>query len=337
MTDSRSRGHTARTTHRVRRILEYRAFAPVMWLFRYLPPAASYALASALGFLWYALDAERRRVALSNLLTAFGEEKTASEIERIARASFQNVCLTFAEFCQLMSMSPAAVQSMVETEGYDNFLRSKAKNRGVILLTAHLGNWELMALFQSVHDAPINVLGRPLDNALLNETLDRVRKRFGNCVIPKQRAAREIMRVIRKGGVIGILMDQNTVETEGVFVDFFGKSACTTPAIPLLAQRLNVPTVPAFTHRIRRGKHAVVVGEEVALESTGDRRRDLVTNTEKLTKIIEFHIRQHPEQWLWMHKRWKTRPDQASSHRTNALAYATAELVVGVPGEGNKT
>jgi len=332
--NSRSRPEVTGAQIRTRHLLEYAAFAGVVRLFRRLPSSASYALASALGLAWYALDAKHRRIALSNLRIAFGKEKSSQQIERLSRASFQNACLNFAEFCQLMAIEPATVRSMVETKGYDNFLRARAKNRGVLIFTAHLGNWELMALFQSARDGPINVLGRPLDNRLLNETLDKVRTRFGNRVITKQRAGREMMRLLRDSEVIGVLMDQNTIANEGVFVDFFGKSACTTPIVALMAQRLDVPVLPAFAYRTGPGRHVVVVGEEVELQETGDRQRDLTVNTAKLTKIIESHIRQYPHQWLWMHNRWKTRPEGAVARRKGARARSAVVQSVGVPGTG---
>lgn len=334
MAGSQSRSRAARLPRKARHALEYHSFTGIVWLLRHLPPATSCALASTLGLVWYALDVRHRRIALSNLRTAFGQDKTGSEIERIALASFRNTCLTFAEFCHLADMHRAGVRSMVETVDYENFLRAKAKNQGVLLFTAHLGNWELMGLFQSAREIPINVLGRPLDNALLNETLDRVRTRFGNRVIPKQRAAREMMRLLRNGEVIGVLMDQNTIASAGVFVDFFGKSACTTPVVALMAERLNVPAVPAFTYRIRRGKHVVVVGKEVPLERTGDRRRDLVANTAKLTKIIESHIRAYPDQWLWMHNRWKTQPENPYARRTDGPARRPAGETAGMTSAG---
>jgi KDO2-lipid IV(A) lauroyltransferase len=165
-----------------------------------------------------------------------------------------------------------------------------------------------MGLIPSVYGYPISVMARTADNSSIERELGRLRRRFGNRVIPKRSALRESLRTLRSGGVVAILIDQNVAEREGVFVEYFGRPACTTPSLALLALKTDAVVVPGFCVRSDDGAHRVVVEPPVPVERTGDRARDVVVNTQRFTDVIERYVRMYPDHWLWMHRRWKTQP-----------------------------
>jgi len=247
-------------------------------------------------------------MALDNLKIAFGTEKDEQELRTIARQSYQHLGRSLAELARVMVSSPERIMGSVKIEGLDHFLDAQKKGRGVLYLTAHLGNWELMALAHSLQGYPINVVARPVDNPLLEDLLSRLRTRGGNRVIKKGGALREVLKLLKAGETVGFLLDQNVVADQGVFVNFFGKSACTHKTLALLALKTGAVVLPAFTFRQEGGGHRVIIEPPVLLEETGDMERDLVVNTQKFTALIESCIRRHPDQWLWVHRRWKTQP-----------------------------
>jgi KDO2-lipid IV(A) lauroyltransferase len=185
----------------------------------------------------------------------------------------------------------------------------QAQTRGVIVLTAHLGNWELLAHAHGLLGHPVTLIHRPMRNELVDDAIVAVRARAGTRTIPKKAAAREAIRVLRRGGILAIPSDQNQTTRYGVFVDFFGVPACTTPGVARLAALTGSPVYPVFI--LREGdseRHRIEILPPVEMISTGDREADIVANTQRCSRIVEDMIRRHPEQWIWFHKRWKTRP-----------------------------
>jgi len=175
---------------------------------------------------------------------------------------------------------------------------------------AHFGNWELEAAVFSLLVSPVTVIYRPLDSKLLDDLVLHVRSASGNIPLAKDRAMRQMLRVLKDNGVLGILVDQNMAWQEGVFVDFFGRPACTTDGLSLLALHTGAPVVPAFLIRQPNGKYRFVVGEEVPTVRTGDKAHDVLVNTQNYTRIVEETVRRYPDQWLWVHQRWKTKTCQ---------------------------
>ena len=245
---------------------------------------------------------------MDNLKIAFGTEKDEQALRAIARRSYQHLGRSLAELARVMVSSPEWIMGSVKTEGLDHFLDAQKKGRGVLYLTAHLGNWELMALAHSLQGYPINVVARPVDNPLLEDVLFRLRTRWGNQVIKKGGALREVLKLLKAGGTVGFLLDQNVAADQGVFVNFLGRPACTHKTLALLALKTGAVVLPVFTFRESRNGHRMIIEPPVLLEETGNVERDVVLNTQKFTALIESYVREHPDQWLWVHRRWKTQP-----------------------------
>jgi KDO2-lipid IV(A) lauroyltransferase len=288
--------------------LEYLALQGFLKLFCLLPETWAYRLGDGLGGLFFWIDGRHRRVAMENLKIAFGTEKGDQALRAIAKRSYQHLGRSMAELARVMISAPERVMGWVKLEGLDHFLDAQKKGRGVLYLTAHLGNWELMALAHSLRGYPIHVVARPVDNPLLEDLLSRLRTRWGNRVIKKGGALREVLKLLKAGEAAGFLLDQNVAADQGVFVNFFGKPACTHRTLALLALKTGAVVLPAFTFRESKNSHRVIIEPPVLLEETGDAEQDVVRNTQKFTALIESYVREHPDQWLWVHRRWKTQP-----------------------------
>lgn len=192
----------------------------------------------------------------------------------------------------------------------DHCREALKRNRGLLMFGAHFGNWELEAVAFAHLMQPVVVIYRPLDSNLLDNLVLRVRSSGGNIPLAKDKAMRSMLRHLKNNDVLGILIDQNVASYEGVFVDFFGRPACTTDGLALLALHTKAPVLPGYMVRLADGKYRLIIGEEVTIVQTGDRDADIAVNTQNFTRIIENMIRQYPDQWLWVHQRWKTKPWQ---------------------------
>ncbi|KPK88630.1 MAG: hypothetical protein AMJ94_14545 [Deltaproteobacteria bacterium SM23_61] len=264
-----------------------------------------------LGRLLYGLDDRHRRIALRNLALAF-PEKEKKEREAIARSAFTNLGRVVAEFTFIPRLSKKNVDRYISFQGLENFHRALEKGKGVLFLTAHYGNWEWMAAaFPLFSGHPTYVVFRPLENRFLDGVVQRLRTTTGNRSIPKRKAMGQILRVMKAGKTVGILLDQNMAWQEGVFVDFFGEAACTNTGMALLALKTGAAVLPAFNLRGRDGRYRVIIEPELSLIRTGDKDADVLQNTQLFTRVIERYIRNYPDHWLWVHQRWKTRPWQA--------------------------
>jgi len=271
-----------------------------------LPFSVASRIGKGVGYLLFLLHKKRRDIAIENLKVAFGREKDIKEIRNIAKKSFQNLGLILVEFFLSKKHGRQWCEKNIEFVGYNEAFRKYKKGKNCLLLTAHFGNWELMGIVTSLKGAPINVVARPIDNPLIDEMINDLRSYYGNKVISKHNALREVLKVLKNNEPVAILLDQNTSPLEGIFVDFFGKPACTTPSLAILALRTGLPVYPSFLIRKGPGFHKFVVDQSVELDISGDMKRDVEVNTAKFTKIIESYVRQYPENWLWMHRRWKT-------------------------------
>ncbi len=245
-------------------------------------------------------------------------EKTAEEREAISRGCFRNLGRVAAEFTYLPRLNERNFNRYIFFEGLENFDRAFKKGKGVLFLTAHFGNWEWMAaLFPLAAHHPCNVVFRPLDNRFLDEIVDKLRTGTGNLTVPKQKAMGQILRLLKSGQAVGILLDQNMTWQEGVFVNFFGEQACTNTGMALLALHTGAAVLPVFNFRQEDGRYTVVIEPEVPLVQTGNKEADVFRNTEIFTGIIERYVRHRPDHWLWVHQRWKTRPWQAKKVKGN--------------------
>ncbi|MDT7541107.1 MAG: Kdo2-lipid lauroyltransferase/acyltransferase [Acidobacteriota bacterium] len=288
--------------------LEYAATRALLGGLGLLPRGAAVAFGRGLGHLAYALAGGLRRTGLRNLELAF-PEMPADERRRVLRRSMVGLGRQLGEFSQFRRATPERLHKLVEYDGIEILHEAQARGRGVIFLTCHLGAWEVLSFAHSALHNPISFMVRRLDNPRVEELIDRVRTRFGNRSIDKKMAARSALKLLREGGTLGILADLNTQPHEGVFVPFFNHLACTTSGIAVLALRTDAAVIPVVApwHE-ERGRYVFHGSPIVELVRTGDHERDVQINTARFTAAIEEQVRKYPDQWLWIHKRWKTRP-----------------------------
>ena len=275
----------------------------------------SYRLASDIGGLLgriaYLADARHRNISLNNLQRAF-PERAAKSITLIARKAFENLGRSAGEFIYIATRRPQgllpSLYEWVTIEGRTNLDKAAERGKGVIYLTAHFGNWELLGLSLGANGYPLNVIVRPLDNPGIDQLLTSFRSITGGRVIPKKGALKEILKRLRNREALGILIDQNTSRNDGVFVDFFGTPAATNKGLALMSMKTETPVLPTFLIREGKYRHRLVYDQEIPIYKSGDAGKDVVLNTGNVTRVVESYIRRYPEQWFWMHQRWKTRP-----------------------------
>jgi len=287
--------------------IEYLLTRFFILLFGILPFRIAVGGGALLGRLFYLADRRHRSIALENLKVALGEEKSERERRRIAVRAFENLGRTVVEFAWVQGKPPAELMGRTTFEGIEHYEAAIREKKGVVILTAHFGNWEWMGTAISLLGTRMNVVARPLDNPDLNRMINAWRERYGNRVLNKRTSAAELLRFLRAGEVVGLLLDQNTTANEAVFVDYFGKPAATHKGLSILALRTGAAILPTFI--IREGdRHRVVIEKPLDIVRTGDLERDLAEATALFTRSIESAVRRHPDHWLWVHRRWKTRP-----------------------------
>ena len=293
----------------MRERLEYALVWPWIKLLGLLPRPVSRSIGIGIGLLIYHVHARLRAVGMRNLTLAFPEMPDA-ERRRIARGEFVSLGRQLAEVCLFPSYTRDNVSKIVAYDGLANYERAAARGKGVLFLTGHLGAWELSAFAHSLQGHPLWVVMRPLDNPYLNNLINRYRTMHGNRTVSKDDFVRGLLSAMRAGESVGILMDTNMTPPQGVFVPFFGVPACTASGLARIALRTDAAVVPGFTTWDDKA-HKYTLHFDPALEliRTGDDQADIVANTALFTKVLEDHIRRNPDQWLWLHRRWKTRPE----------------------------
>ncbi len=223
---------------------------------------------------------------------------------------YRNLGWLLAEFCQMRRYTPESTFPFVRYEGLEHYLSAYHEGRGVLILTAHLGAWELSSFYHSLMGHPMSIVIRRLDNPLVDNFVNRIRCLHGNRVLHKDDFARGLLASMRRGETVGILMDTNMTPPQGVFVDFFGHPACTGSGLARLAMKTGACVLPGFLlWEAETGQYVLRFGAPIPLECTGNFEADVVANTAVFTKVIEDYVRQYPDQWLWVHRRWKTRPE----------------------------
>jgi len=293
----------------MRRKLEYAAAWPFIKILGALPRPMARGFAIGLGRIVYLFHGRLRRVGLRNLDLALPEKKEA-ERKRIVRGVFTSLGRQLAELCQFPRYTTEKVDEVVVYDGLDNYLQARARRKGVLFLTAHFGGWELSAFTHSLHGYWLHVVMRPMDNPYLDRMIEHYRTMHGNKTVAKDDFVRGLLAAMKAGETVGILMDTNMTPPQGVFVDFFGIPACTASGLARIALRTDAAVVPTFTiWDETMGKYRLRFDPALELIRTGDLERDIVANTQKFTKVIEDYVRKYPDQWLWVHRRWKTRPD----------------------------
>jgi Kdo2-lipid IVA lauroyltransferase/acyltransferase len=293
----------------MRQRVEYALAWPFIKALGVLPRPLARAFGIAIAWLVYALHFRLRQVGMRNLALAF-PEKSRRERARILRAEFTSLGRQLAEVCHFPQYTPENVSQVVVYDGFENYERAFAQGKGVLFLTAHFGGWELSAFTHSLRGHWMHVVMRPMDNVYLDRLIRQYRTMHGNTTVDKDNFVRGLLAAMKAGEVVGILMDTNMTPPQGVFVDFFGIPACTASGLARIALRADAAVVPTFTiwDPVLR-KYRLRFDPAVKLIRTGNDEADIVANTQVFTKIIEDYVRRYPEQWLWVHRRWKTRPE----------------------------
>jgi KDO2-lipid IV(A) lauroyltransferase len=272
----------------------------------------------------YHIHSKLRRTADRNLTMAM-PELSAEERQAIIKGVFRNLGRLLGEFSQFPKITPDNIGALVVYDGFEHYRRAAEKGKGVLLLTGHMGAWELCAFAHGAYGHPLEFLVRPLDNPLLDRLITRYREMSGNRTIDKQRAVRPVFAALRRGKGVGLLIDINVLADQGVFCDFFGIPACSTTGLAVFALRADAPVVPGFLiwdERLK--KHRLCFEPEIPLIRTGDFKEEAQLNTARFTKAVEEYARRYPDQWLWIHRRWRTRPPGAADLYSSAVPQARA-------------
>jgi KDO2-lipid IV(A) lauroyltransferase len=292
----------------MREWFEYAGALTILKFLGLLPRPLARRTAEGIAWILYYLRPPLRRAAVVNLQLAF-PDWGETQRRRIIRGMVRNLGRMAAEFAHFPDLSPQNIGQLVVLDGFEHFQDAHQRGKGVIFLTGHMSAWELAPFAQALYGNPLSFLARAIENPRVDALVNRYRCLSGNQPIEKNNAARAMLRVLHGGGTVGVLADQNTSLDEGIFADFFGIPAATTTGLARIARRTDAAVVPGFLiwdNSMR--KYRLRFEPAVALQRTEDEEADIRENTARFNRVIENYIRAHPEQWLWVHKRWKNRP-----------------------------
>jgi KDO2-lipid IV(A) lauroyltransferase len=292
----------------MRRRLEFALVWTVVKLLGWLPRGLARGMGALVGRIAFLLTPRLRRVGDLNLRLAF-PEKSSAEGRQILRKLYRNLGWLLAEFCQMPRYTPQQTRGFIRYEGLEHYLAARDQGKGVLVLTGHLGAWELSSFYHSLMGFPISIVIRRLDNPLVDNLVNQIRCLHGNQVLHKDDFARGLLAAMRRGETVGILMDTNMTPPQGAFVDFFGHAACTGSGLARVAMKTGARVLPGFLLWEEATRQYVLrFGAALDLPVSGDPEADALAHTALFTRVIEEYIRQYPDQWLWVHRRWKTRP-----------------------------
>jgi Kdo2-lipid IVA lauroyltransferase/acyltransferase len=292
----------------MREWIEYAAVWLIVKGLGVLPRPIARSFAAGVVRLFYAFLPRLRKIAEVNLRIAFPEWNDAQR-HSVVRGMLSNLGWMAAEFARFPKYSRENIEQIVVLDGHENFLEGQRRGKGVLYLTGHIGAWELSSFAHALYGFPLHYMARRIDNPRIDALVNGYRCLSGNRPIFKNESARVMLKVLKDSGTLGILADQNTMPEEAVFVDFFGKQASTTTGIARVALHTGAAVVPGYAIWDEPSrKYRLRFEPPVELIRTGDTERDVFENTQKFTKVIEEIIRKYPEQWVWMHGRWNTRP-----------------------------
>jgi KDO2-lipid IV(A) lauroyltransferase len=293
----------------VRAVTEYAAAVALLKIFGWMPRSIAYRAARILSRLGFPLVNRQRNAGLKNLAMAM-PGLSAAERESILRACFDNLGRLLVEFSHFPELDKSNISKYVVYDGFENFAEGIRRGKGVIFLTGHFGAWELSSFAHSIYGHPMKFVVREIDNPRVERLISNYRTRGGNAPVSRRNASRDILKALRNNETVGILMDQNTVREEGVFADFFDIPAATTPAVATFALRTGAAVIPGFLIWDEAlQKHRLRFDPALELIQTGDRASDILENTKMFNRVLEGYVRKNPDQWLWIHRRWKTRPE----------------------------
>ena len=286
----------------------YKTIKLFIWLLGKLPMGVAQFFSDSIGILWFHADARHRNITLKNLEQAYGKELSSDQILNLGKRVFKNIASILFEVAWSIHLDKKELMKHFTIKGVDNVKKAHEKGRGIIAVTCHMGNFELLiAGFGAAGFNKGYGVYRKLDFKPMERLILEIRQRFGVQMIPLKGASRKIDSILKNGGVMGTLLDQNVDYYQGPFVNFFGKPACTNDGLASMALRTEAPVVPMYTARKNR-KFIIEFLPELKLQKTSDRIKDIENNTQSFTSAIEFMVRKYPDQYFWVHNRWKTKP-----------------------------
>lgn len=266
-----------------------------------LPYKYSMKVGEMFGILLFYIWKSRRKIAIENIEKAMDNGQWANSL---ARETFKNLGKSFVEILKVYYGLGKKIIDSVKIEGIENFNQAKSEGKGVLFITGHCGNWELMAIAASARLSGISIVARPIDNPYINKFIEKIREKYGNTVIYKKGALKEIMKRLKEGCCVGILMDQAVLPDEGYVIDFLGRGAWTTKMPAIIAKRTGAAVLPAFIRSTDNG-HVISIGRKIGLPEGDDSEATLIEDTKRFSSYIEEYIKQNPSEWLWIHRRWK--------------------------------
>jgi Kdo2-lipid IVA lauroyltransferase/acyltransferase len=293
---------------KMRERIKYWLVVAVARVLGWMPRRIARRLAGGIAWAVYILLARLRRVGEINLERAL-PQLTPEERRTVLRGVYRNLGWQLVEFCRMPRYTPKNIDDWIRTEGLEHYLAARDRGNGVLVLTGHLGAWELSSFYHSLMGYPMGMVIRRLDNRFLDEFVNGIRCMHGNHVLHKDDFARGLMTAMRKGETVGILMDTNMTPPQGVFARFFGVEACTASGLAHVALKTGAAVLPGFLlWEPAERKYVLHFGPEIEFTRTGQTKEDVLAATQQCNDVLEFWIRRYPDQWLWIHRRWKTRP-----------------------------
>ena len=293
----------------MRKALEFFSFVLMVLFslpFALLPHTLSVKIGEGMGVVLYYIWTRRRLIAIENLRSAVsrGAVKIDSAPETVIKQNFRNMGKSFVEIVKIYYGFGKKIFERVEIRGVENYRKAQSKGKGVIAITGHCGNWELNALASSINLTKLNVVARALNNSYLNNLMEKARKKYGNTVIYKKGALRNILSALKRNESVVILMDQSVVSSEGVVADFLGKKDHIMKIPAIIARKTGAPVLPVFGRRVG-GRYLIEIGDEIELDKSDDYEQAVYNDTIRFSGYIENYIKNNPTEWLWIHRRWK--------------------------------
>ncbi len=292
----------------MREHLEYWLVVAIAGCLGRMPRGLARFLAGCIAFAVYWSFGRLRRVGVRNLQMALPELSSETR-EKILKGVYIHLGWQLVEFCRMPRYTAENTRNWMRTEGLEHFLAAQARGKGVLVLTGHLGAWELSSFYHSLMGHPLGMVIRRLDNRPLDDYVNRIRCLHGNFILSKDHFGRGLLTAMHEGGTVGILMDTNMTPPQGEFVKFFGIEACTGTGLAHVARNTGAAVLPGFMlWEPGERQYVLRFGPEVEIPHTDDAAGDILEGTQGCTEVLESWIRRYPDQWLWIHRRWKTRP-----------------------------
>ena len=286
----------------------YFGISTFMYLLGFIPISIGNIIGDSLGFVWFYIDKKHRKLTCKNIRLAFRDEKTDKEIKKIAKTVFQNTARMLFEHTKFHKTKRQDWHKMFSITGLEHLNAAHAEGKGILCFSGHLGNWELLSSLAYISKMEFAVVYKTIEFPPMDKYVTKKREYTGANMFPVHNAFDEIVKSLKRGGAAGLYIDQNVRKRHrGVFIDFFGRKACAIRGLASLALSTKAPVVPAFTFRAN-GKTNIVILPKMALIESGNLEQDILDNTQAYHSLIEEYVRKYPDQWFWIHNRWKTRP-----------------------------